>query len=306
MTSTLTKTLPIHPYCEMFPPMGEKDRANLKASIKEKGGLDDPIIEYDRQVLDGRHRQELCIELGIEPVYKLFQFPRNCQNKDAELLRFVKSRNLDRRHLTTSQLAMMAAKLATLKHGQRKGGPDAQHCASQLDEAVEFGIGRRSVQAAAAVLNNGDSSLVEAVQQAKIAVSDAAKIVDLPKPKQAQAVKAVEAGESKTVAAAANKLIGARGLLQDENPSKGQLAPDPEGEPISLTQAEIEQEFKRLRKNLTAGLTALRKTRALASSLNKLTGGGEMLIRILDDTQDDCKQCGRLLQLWSDQKGGGA
>ena len=205
MTTTLTKPLPIHPYCEMFPPMSEEDRANLKASIKTKGGLDDPIIEYDRHVLDGRHRQELCIELGIEPVYKLFQFPRNCQNKDAELLRFVKSRNLDRRHLTISQLAMMAATLLSIQRGQTTAErqPNVQHCTSQSQAAEELGVSLRSVAAASKVLAGGDNSLIQAVRQGTVSAHDAVKIVDRPKPEQAQAVMAVASGNARTVAEAA-------------------------------------------------------------------------------------------------------
>lgn len=63
----------------------------------------------------------------------------------------VLSLNLHRRHLSESQRAMVAAKLATLKTGEKKS--NAQICAPTQEEAAkQLQVSRRSVQAAKKVL----------------------------------------------------------------------------------------------------------------------------------------------------------
>ena len=53
---------------------------------------------------------------------------------DAECVRFIISTNIHRRHLTTSQRAMIASELAQLNHGVRADSSDAQKCASALSQ----------------------------------------------------------------------------------------------------------------------------------------------------------------------------
>src|SRR5262249_6360161 len=82
-----------------------------------------------------------------------------------------------RRHLDESQRAMVAAKLATLRDGQRadlvKGLPIGR--ASAL-----LNVGERSVARAREVIDRGATELVHAVEQGVVAVSAAADIAGLP------------------------------------------------------------------------------------------------------------------------------
>ena len=75
-------------------------------------GLIDPIVlDQEGRVLDGLHRYQACAAAQVEPRYVTF----NGDNKAA--FKFVLDANLHRRHLTESQRAMVAARLANMPHG---------------------------------------------------------------------------------------------------------------------------------------------------------------------------------------------
>jgi len=105
---------------------------------------------------------------------------------------FVVSLNLKRRHLSEEQRAMVAGRLANLKHGDNQYTMDAQICAStsQPDAAELLSVSRRSVQHAAVVLKDGDPELVAAVDAGSVAVSTAAEVARLPKDEQREVVAA--------------------------------------------------------------------------------------------------------------------
>ncbi len=67
-------------------------------------------------------------------------------------------------------------------------------------------VGRRSVERAREVLQHGDEALVEAVEAGHVSVTDAANVVDKPKPIQQAALDAVRAGNAKTLVRAAERL----------------------------------------------------------------------------------------------------
>jgi len=87
------------------------------------------------------------------------------------------SLNLKRRHLTESQRAMVAAKLANMNQGART---DLEHSAnlpevSQPQAAAMLNISERTLRTAKQVHHEGAPELVAAVEQGKVAVSAAAK-----------------------------------------------------------------------------------------------------------------------------------
>ena len=102
-----------HPLSAIFPAMTAADFAQLRADIAANG-LRQPIIIYDGQVLDGWHRLRACSETGTEILAEAFT------GDDRAAQDFVLSANLARRHLTTSDRAIIAAKLATLGRGEKK------------------------------------------------------------------------------------------------------------------------------------------------------------------------------------------
>src|SRR6056297_119296 len=91
------------------------------------------------------------------------------------LVAYVLSQNLHRRHLKQSQRALIAAKMATLKHGQRKAG-DTSNDVSQGDAAELLSVSVPQVQRAKHVIEHGSKELIAAVESESITVSMAEKL----------------------------------------------------------------------------------------------------------------------------------
>jgi len=92
---------------------------------------------------------------------------------------FVVSLNLKRRHLSESQRAMVAAKLATLPWGRKKTGKFAA-LPTQGEAAALLNISERSVRTASEVRGAGSPELVHAVEAGAVSISAASNIASLP------------------------------------------------------------------------------------------------------------------------------
>jgi ParB-like chromosome segregation protein Spo0J len=154
-----------HPYADMFPHMQDEDFKGLVASIR-KDGLEEPIVTYEGKILDGRNRYAACAEAAVKPT--------SIEYEGTDPLEFVLRKNLHRRQLQTSQRAMVAAKMANLKNGQRAD----EVSGTSIDVAAKaFNVGRASVDRARIVLARGDEELIRAVENGEKSISAAAKQV---------------------------------------------------------------------------------------------------------------------------------
>ena len=93
---------------------------------------------------------------------------------------FVVSLNLHRRHLTESQRASVAAKLANMTVGGKEtNSANLQNCAqvSQSDAAKMLNVSTRSVSDAAKVIHNAAPELVKAMDEGRASVSAAAALL---------------------------------------------------------------------------------------------------------------------------------
>jgi hypothetical protein len=144
----------------------------LAADIKANG-LVEPITMLDGTILDGRCRWDACARAGVEP--------HAVQYRGSDPVGFVVSMNLKRRHLDESQRAMVAARLATLKDGQRQVGKFAD-VPTQAQAAERLKVSERSVRDARTVLDHGSPDLTAKVDKGEVAVSHAAKIIRLQVP----------------------------------------------------------------------------------------------------------------------------
>ena len=167
--------LEFHPLADIFPLVEGQDLAELVADIREHG-LREPIVIYEDRILDGRNRYRACSAAGVEPTFAAYT--------GDDPVAYVVSLNLRRRHLSESQRAMVAAKLATLKLG------DNQH-----SEGLPIGrgsqllnVGERTVARAREVQEYGASELVHAVEQGVVSVSAAADIATQPIEEQREIV----------------------------------------------------------------------------------------------------------------------
>lgn len=119
-----------HAVAEIFPAMGDTEYQALKTDISQHG-VREPIWTWRGQIIDGRHRQRACVDLGMEcPT-------REYSGDETTLVSFVVSLNLKRRHLDESQRAMVAAAIARLplganQHTQICGSSVTQHAAAKM------------------------------------------------------------------------------------------------------------------------------------------------------------------------------
>ena len=181
-----TANYPVHPVAELFPEMDGESYVALKADIASHG-LSEPIVLWKKQLIDGRHRLRACKELGVKPTAV------SISDSDDPLV-YVISHNLHRRHLTESQRAMVAAKIATLKPGEIGNGRKVgeQICSpTTADAAKQLSVSRRSVISAKQVLEHGSKAVQQAVEKGTLKVSTAAELATsgATKSEQTQAVK---------------------------------------------------------------------------------------------------------------------
>ncbi len=82
------------------------------------------------------------------------------------LASFVVSLNLHRRHLTPSQRAAVAVKIANLRHGQKRADAPtgASAAVTQADAAAQLNVGRRTVQRAKEVIEKASPEDIEAIE----------------------------------------------------------------------------------------------------------------------------------------------
>lgn len=192
-----------HEYANLFPMMADADLGELADDIR-KHGLRDAIVLLDGKILDGRNRHRACELAAVEPIFQDFT--------GDNALGFVISHNLHRRHLTESQRAMVAAKMANLS----KGGPSGFHTDPSIDgsplsqsKAQELlNVGESTITRAKKIQRLGAPELVAAVESGEVTVGAAYKVAELPHEEQreivsqgADAIKA-KAKEIRTEAAA--------------------------------------------------------------------------------------------------------
>lgn len=93
-----------HKLCLMMPPMRPDEYDELVASVKANGVIQ-PIVVWNGLILDGYHRYQAALAAGLESIpieYAKFENEKEAAN-------YVVQMNIARRHLSSSQRAMIAA-----------------------------------------------------------------------------------------------------------------------------------------------------------------------------------------------------
>lgn len=190
-----------HPLANIFPLMAADEYVALKSDIRQYG-LREAIWILDGQILDGRNRFKACQEVGVAPILKEYE--------GEDPAAFVVSLNLKRRHLSESQRAMVAAKLANVtKADAGRMGAEVSHGlasanlqlpkTTSAEAASLLNVSPRSVATAKKVEELAEPELVDAVASGQVSVSAAAVITELPpetqqyaaaNPKEAPAIAA--------------------------------------------------------------------------------------------------------------------
>jgi ParB-like chromosome segregation protein Spo0J len=157
-----------------FPEMDDAAFAALRDDIARHGQLV-PIVVIHGEVIDGRKRLAACRDLGIEP--------RITEIAGVEAEEAAASLNLLRTHYSPSQRAMYGRRLANMSGG-RPRGEDKPSKFGEFPERVSLraaakrvGVSQSQVSAAKAVAAAAIPEVTEAVEQGKIAINAATKIV---------------------------------------------------------------------------------------------------------------------------------
>lgn len=177
-----------HPIAEIFPDIDGEEFKALVDDI-EKHGLRQPLVMYQGKILDGRNRWRACEKLGIKP--------KTTDYRGDDPVGFVLSLNLTRRHLTESQRAMVAARIANLPRGgdHRSQNQSANlHLGGEIRPKIEqtaktLQVSPRTVKHARKVVEEGTKELRQAVEKGEVAVSTAATLAEAPAAIQRAAVK---------------------------------------------------------------------------------------------------------------------
>jgi ParB-like chromosome segregation protein Spo0J len=156
----------IHPAADIFRTLSDADYAELRHDIELHGILEPIWVDPQGQVLDGRHRLRAAHELGITCSTLVYDGP--------DPIGFVFSLNFHRRHLTTSQRAMVAAKMAALRQGRPSKKTPQKSGVSTKQAAEKFHVGTRTVESGKTVLKHGAPEIIRAVESGEMRVGRAA------------------------------------------------------------------------------------------------------------------------------------
>lgn len=162
----------------MFPEMSDEEFDRLCADIKANGQRK-PIDLYQGVILDGRNRYKACMKLGIVPKTQPC-FPDNP-------LDFVLSANLSRRHLTTSQRAMLGAKLKEMQRTTKADILNTLNYSKETDLSAEtqicvfdnstvakmFNVSERSITTANQIIEQKDDKAIKDIEAGKKTLNEA-------------------------------------------------------------------------------------------------------------------------------------
>ncbi|WP_414515715.1 DNA methyltransferase [Nostoc sp. PCC 9305] len=163
--------LTYHPYIFLFPPLSPQEFQNLRADIAINGqGIAITVLKGTNQIIDGRHRYEICKELGIK------QKIDHVDLTEFQILWKVISLNVKRRHLSESQRAAIAADIANLQHGGDRRSenfkPQIRGLISTREAAEQLSVSTRNIEAAKSI-KNSFPEVWEHIRNGEVTVADA-------------------------------------------------------------------------------------------------------------------------------------
>lgn len=185
------RNLEAHPVTQLVRPMTDDEFSGLVGDIARKGQLE-AIKVYGGKIIDGVHRYKACVKLGIEAKVEEWV------GTESELVEYVRSMNIERRHLSPSERAMAgekmaqtASEVAARREALKRGEPglSGDNPGLTMREAARLmNIGTASIQRARVVRQKGTPELIEAVEKGNMTVARASEIARKPKAEQRAAV----------------------------------------------------------------------------------------------------------------------
>jgi hypothetical protein len=160
----------VHEAAEMFPLMQGDVFESFVNDIRDNGLMEPIVLDSDGRLIDGRNRARACEQLKIVPSTKEFA---------GAIVRFVITHNLHRRHLTDSQRAMVAARLARRRPGnfsQIELVDINEFAPTQHEVAAMMCVTTTSIQKAKQVTTSGTTALQDLVADGEAPVATAARV----------------------------------------------------------------------------------------------------------------------------------
>jgi hypothetical protein len=209
-----------HPIAELFPLLEGDELLEMVDSVR-RNGLLHPIVTHEGKILDGRNRLRACELAEVEPTFIEW-------HGEGDLVDWVVATNLQRRHLTTSQRALIAVELkkryevtardrilsgtatpsspeltegdtadgeapaepAALPRREASADEEAAFRGRAIDQAAKAtGVSPRTVARAAKLMTNAAPELIAAVRTGDVSVAAASEIAKLPAEAQRSTVR---------------------------------------------------------------------------------------------------------------------
>jgi len=167
----------LHPLCTLFPRLSGDEFDALRDDIKANG-LRQPIVLHEGMILDGGNRYRACLEAGVEPVVVAFD--------GGNLVSFVLSANLHRRHMSAGQQAAIVASAQDWAKAQAVGKPKSGNVAGLdrvEDRAAQSGASERTQRMADKVAK-ADPELAKQVAHGEVSLPKAVEKVTGKIPKR--------------------------------------------------------------------------------------------------------------------------
>lgn len=173
--------LELHPLCTLFPRLSGAEFESLKDDIRANG-LRNPIVTHEGMILDGGNRYRACIEIGITP--KTVKFD------GGNLVSFVLSANLHRRHLSPGQQAAIVASAQDWARAQTVGRPNSSNAdksrnvaglSTAKERAAQSGASLRTQEMADKVAKESPE-LAKRVAHGEVSLPAAVKEIERAKP----------------------------------------------------------------------------------------------------------------------------
>lgn len=189
--------VPVHPAAELFPLMAGEHFQELVQDIRANGLIDPIVRTPEEEILDGRNRLLACAQANK---------PVRFVTYTGDPWRFVISTNLHRRHLTDTQRAIIAGKLADRVPGrpQEKASYEAFSPAppTRSEAAGLLQVSRTAVERARRLQHSGTPALNEITEAGQVRLSTAERVATrLPPEEQDDFVRRVQAGVNPITAA---------------------------------------------------------------------------------------------------------
>jgi hypothetical protein len=193
-----------HEVANLFPMMAEDEFASLVDDIRESG-LREPIWTHEDKIIDGRNRYLACRQAQVSPRFREW-------DGNGSLVQFVVSLNLKRRHLSSSQKAMVATDMLLLleEEAKRRQGTRTDlrpnlveiipqsHGKSREQAAVIVGTNDRYISDAKHIKKNAPE-VAARVREGKMTLPEAKSLTKMPETQRKAVMSKLDTGQAKNV-----------------------------------------------------------------------------------------------------------